>query len=528
MSASIDSAQFRQAKAFLLQNSSKSNANLYDHLSDVLLKVLEERPENAIDIFESISQEVKSAKFQPEPVGEVNPKIKELEQSQLQLANVQVKLFAAHAEEEDAENTPVVNDGNLPDLMSSYHYFEQAEVGLGREETYAIMLALKKLLESRPLASVRFWGKIFGLESNYIIAEAEVKQGEEDDTAEQFADEELASEEAPEGAVETEEAAGSADAADAGLPVPNHQPAPVIPREIGTGANKYIYYVCSFPGGSWTKLPAVTPAQIQASRHVTKFFTGRLDAKVVSYPPFPGNEASYLRAQIARISSSTHISPLGHFTFEEEEDEEGNEEARDTYIVNQEFEGLEPEQLADATMSNWVHHVQYLLPQGRTTWFNPVVKKPEDEEGDEEAGDDDHDEPEEENQQESGPGLLTPCSEDAELADGLPAWTARICSTLAPRYSPVIVRSNRWPGAYAFAFDKKFENIYIGWGQKYLPQGYSPPAPKVPQSEFEAVSMVTEAEDPTVEEEKAASKSKEEQEVANESEPDDEGSGEED
>lgn len=44
--------------------------------------------------------------------------------------------------------------------------------------------------------------------------------------------------------------------------------------------------------------------------------------QVVSYPPFPGNEANYLRAQIARISATTHISPLGYYMFEEEEDEE--------------------------------------------------------------------------------------------------------------------------------------------------------------------------------------------------------------
>ena len=47
--------------------------------------------------------------------------------------------------------------------------------------------------------------------------------------------------------------------------------------------------------------------------------------QVVSYPPFPGNESNYLRAQIARISATTHISPLGYYMFEEEEedDEEG-------------------------------------------------------------------------------------------------------------------------------------------------------------------------------------------------------------
>jgi len=47
--------------------------------------------------------------------------------------------------------------------------------------------------------------------------------------------------------------------------------------------------------------------------------------QVVSYPPFPGNEANYLRALIARISAATHISPQGYYIFEEDEDEEIDE-----------------------------------------------------------------------------------------------------------------------------------------------------------------------------------------------------------
>ena len=47
--------------------------------------------------------------------------------------------------------------------------------------------------------------------------------------------------------------------------------------------------------------------------------------QVVSYPPFPGNECNYLRAQIARISAGTHISPLGFYQFDEEEEEEEEE-----------------------------------------------------------------------------------------------------------------------------------------------------------------------------------------------------------
>lgn len=57
--------------------------------------------------------------------------------------------------------------------------------------------------------------------------------------------------------------------------------------------------------------------------------------QVISYPPFPGKEAEYLRAQISRISATTHISPLGYYMFEEEEeeDEEGAGMSLHFYLI---------------------------------------------------------------------------------------------------------------------------------------------------------------------------------------------------
>ena len=137
----------------------------------------------------------------------------------------------------------------------------------------------------------------------------------------------------------------------------------MVPKEENhTGANKYSYFVCTEPGLPWVKLPAVTPAQVTAARHIRKFFTGRLDAPVVSYPPFPGNEANYLRAQVARISAGSHVSPLGFYQFGEEEGEEEEEGARDGYEENPDFEGIPVHEMAES-LSAWVHHVQHILQQ---------------------------------------------------------------------------------------------------------------------------------------------------------------------
>ena len=57
---STDSAAFDNAKAFLMK-SGDEGSSLFDHIGDVLLKVLEERPADALSQFESLSAQVKQS-----------------------------------------------------------------------------------------------------------------------------------------------------------------------------------------------------------------------------------------------------------------------------------------------------------------------------------------------------------------------------------------------------------------------------------------------------------------------------------
>ena len=43
--------------------------------------------------------------------------------------------------------------------MNLTFYFEQAGIGLSREEMFRIFLALKQLVDTKPLQMVRFWGR---------------------------------------------------------------------------------------------------------------------------------------------------------------------------------------------------------------------------------------------------------------------------------------------------------------------------------------------------------------------------------
>ena len=75
--------------------------------------------------------------------------------------------YPFQAEADDDSGEPPVNENEeefdipLPNVMELAFFFEQAGVGLAREELYRIFLALRQLVFSYPLTSVRFWGRFY-------------------------------------------------------------------------------------------------------------------------------------------------------------------------------------------------------------------------------------------------------------------------------------------------------------------------------------------------------------------------------
>ncbi|XP_006540507.1 radial spoke head protein 6 homolog A isoform X2 [Mus musculus] len=435
----------QNAKAYLLRTSMSCNLSLYEHLVNLLTKILNQRPEDPLSILESLNRTMQWEWFHPKlDTLRDDPEM----QPTYEMAEKQKALFIRGGGEGEQEMEEEVTDSPVPNIMETAFYFEQAGVGLSSDESFRIFLALKQLVEQQPIHMCRFWGKILGLSRSYLVAEVEFREGEEEGEEEEVEEmmeggEVLETHGEEEGEEDEEKVVDS-------VPKPQWKPPPIIPKEESrSGTNKYLYFVCNEPGRPWTRLPHVTPAQIVCARKIKKFFTGFLDTPVISYPPFPGNEANYLRAQIARISAATHISPLGFYQFGEEEGDEEEEggAGRDSFEENPDFEGIPVLELVDS-MANWVHHTQHILPQGRCTWVNPLQKTEEEEElGEEEEK---ADEAMEEVEQEVGPPLLTPLSEDAEIMH-LSPWTTRLSCSLSPQYSVAIVRSNLWPGAYAYA-----------------------------------------------------------------------------
>ncbi|KAL5020623.1 hypothetical protein ScPMuIL_002295 [Solemya velum] len=501
------------SKLFLLTHSSSSGLNLYEHLSRLITNVLLDGPYHSTKELEDRSRSSKRTQFTL-PTSLHSKKqdtptelVAKAEWAQLKLRN---KIESQRDESErsiyeDEESRVGGEWGPLPDVMRNAYYFEQIGAGLQSQEFFRVSLALADIVEQYSVQKIRFWGKIIGTRSNYYIAEADFLEGESEN---EESDDET-EEENDDGTPSDDDTVGK----DEMKPI-YKKPVKIQEEPLGTGLNRKIYFVCSQLGQAWCKLPPVTPAQIEVARNIRHLFTGRLDTVVVSYPPFPGTERNYLRAQIARISSATQVSPLGLFKFDEEEGEEEAYGDRDVPTLDREFEGMPMSQLVDPGVASWCHHTPYILPQGRVTWFNP--QQPDEEEEGEENEEEERNEPDEP-EPEEGPPLLTPCSEDESTEDN-PSWTTRLSSKFIPEYAIAGIYSSTWPGACAFAADrgKIFGNIYVGWGIKRLDLPFNPALPLAPCDEFPSGREITEVDDPTPEEEAAIQAAMREQEEGEE------------
>ena len=97
------------------------------------------------------------------------------------------------------------------------------------------------------------------------------------------------------------------------------------------------------------------------ARNIRRFFTGNLDAPVLSKSTFPGRELHYLRAQIARISADCRIAPRGHLA--DVTDYEGGGELTVGLSEEGTFFGMTGHALCELHKSSWVHASLDLLPQ---------------------------------------------------------------------------------------------------------------------------------------------------------------------
>lgn len=213
----------------------------------------------------------------------------------VELSKEQLAIFNHH-KADDGSNA---EQGEIPDIMDLSNLWDWAGLSFGKEEIFVVLVSLKKLVDEKPLKSVRLWGKVFGTSKNYIVVEAELKDGvvdEEDAIANPKP--EVTPVSAP---AEEEAAPKSPEEDETDAPKPKQKPVTSLPIEQRAGVNKYVYYVSNYgmlyfliramstlnlrqldyiAGGAWMRLPDVIPEKLQISRQIRKYFSGDLSRQV--------------------------------------------------------------------------------------------------------------------------------------------------------------------------------------------------------------------------------------------------------
>jgi radial spoke head protein 4A len=259
---------FESAKA-LLQQDDGNGTNVYDHLSSVLLKILQDKPADAVNAFENISTLVKQSALKPAAADGTASAAGSGAAAQADAA------LAAYACRDEEGNEKEADAASFQQLLNCTGMFEWAGVTFG-QDTYFLYSTMKAIVADFGASDVRLWGKMNGTGADYYVFEGKTELELPEDCGSEFEDQ--------------------------------------------SGHNKYTYWALSSNGGGVVKLPPVNENAITISRQIKKLFTGDLNATVSGYPPFPGNEGLYLAAKVADITHTTALAPAGLY----EADDDGN------------------------------------------------------------------------------------------------------------------------------------------------------------------------------------------------------------
>lgn len=149
------------AKSILQECSGDTGDCLYDHLSDIIRRVIDEKPSNVVDYFEQYSHQIKQEKFR------MNENLLEdtyLEPEQLKksqnLFNSLIKVpsspdFPGALSDSEISNGEKEFDCST-DFMHLQFYWNFAGIGFPQDETYLLAISMKKLEKKDFISELRY------------------------------------------------------------------------------------------------------------------------------------------------------------------------------------------------------------------------------------------------------------------------------------------------------------------------------------------------------------------------------------
>ena len=398
----------------------KEKKKVYDnkeHLKELVKELVTLHKEDGYENFEEISMFVR----------EKNTK---LDTFQYKLPSKVVKKCFNHTPLEEKiltefalkkkKQTKTVNN-YMEDILQQSKLFEWGGISFSEEEWYKIRMAMKKILLDNDCEYLRFFGKIYGIKSDYYIIQGLLKT------------------------------------------YPMKNPQVHVESRGNEGINRYTFWVSNSILESWYELPDITHEQIVASRRFKYHLTGDLNAKVKSFVSFPGKEMHLLKCQIIRILHSSCIVPKGYYKISENFKEQLEGKVTE---IDEEFKSPTFEEMKGPEGESWVHEHAYIYPSGKV--IDPSVEAQVDRlKGINE---------------DEGYKVKEGEGENVNEID-LKYWKVKVVGDQIMHnkangdpitHAVVLVKNLRWPGTLTVWKEEKFANIYVGYGIKAIGENYYP------------------------------------------------------
>ena len=398
----------------------KEKKRVYDnkeHLKELVKELVTLHKEDGYENFEEISMFVR----------EKNTK---LDTFQYKLPSKVVKKCFNHTPLEEKiltefalkkkKQTKTVNN-YMEDILQQSKLFEWGGISFSEEEWYKIRMAMKKILLDNDCEYLRFFGKIYGIKSDYYIIQGLLKT------------------------------------------YPMKNPQVHVESRGNEGINRYTFWVSNSILESWYELPDITHEQIVASRRFKYHLTGDLNAKVKSFVSFPGKEMHLLKCQIIRILHSSCIVPKGYYKISENFKEQLEGKVTE---IDEEFKSPTFEEMKGPEGESWVHEHAYIYPSGKV--IDPSVEAQVDRlKGINE---------------DEGYKVKEGEGENVNEID-LKYWKVKVVGDQIMHnkangdpitHAVVLVKNLRWPGTLTVWKEEKFANIYVGYGIKAIGENYYP------------------------------------------------------
>ena len=309
----------------------------------------------------------------------------------------------------------------MEDVIQQSKLFEWGGISFSDEEWYKIRMAMKKILLENDCEYLRFFGKIYGIKSDYYIIQGLLKT------------------------------------------YPMKNPQVHVESRGNEGINRYTFWVSNSILESWYELPDITHEQIVISRRFKYHLTGDLNAKVKSFVSFPGKEMHLLKCQIIRILHSSCIVPKGYYKISENYKEQLEGKVTE---VDEEFKSPTFEEMKGPEGESWVHEHAYIYPSGKV--IDPSVEAQVDRlKGINE---------------DEGYKVKEGEGDNVNEID-LKYWKVKVVGDQIMHnrangdpitHAVVLVKNLRWPGTLTVWKEEKFANIYVGYGIKAIGENYYP------------------------------------------------------